>query len=93
MKMVTGWRRIDNERGYMNDVSGQNVVVRKKEFAANYVVLLFPRVKVDDKGETISPAYATPSKAEAYAINWMKKHPKGSESVSEHTASGGDKNE
>lgn len=79
MKMVNGWRRIDNARGYINDTSDQNVVVAKKEFGAHYVVQLFPKVRIDDKGKTISPAYATASKAEAYAINWMEKHPKGAE--------------
>jgi hypothetical protein len=90
VKIVNGWRRIDNERGYMNDISGQNIVVTKKEFGVHYVVLLFPRVKIDDKGETISPAYATASKAEAYAIDWMKKHPRGAEPAQEHTVDGGD---
>jgi hypothetical protein len=93
MKMVNGWRRIDNARGYLNDTSGQNVVVRKKEFGAHYVVLLFPRVRVDNKGDVISPAYATASKAEAYALDWMEKHPRGAESAPKHTSGGGDKNE
>jgi hypothetical protein len=30
-----------------------------------------------DEGAKISPEYATESKAEAFAIKWMKKHPKG----------------
>jgi len=61
----------------MNESTGQNLVVTKKEFGAHYVVLLFPRIRVDDKGETVSPAYATASKAEAYALRWMEKHPGG----------------
>jgi hypothetical protein len=66
---------MDRQRGFVNETTGQNLVVTKKEFGAHYVVLLFPRVRVDDKGETISPAYATASKAEAYALKWMEKHP------------------
>jgi len=84
---------MDRQRGFVNETTGQNLVVTKKEFGAQYVVLLFPRVRVDDKGEAISPAYATASKAEAYALNWMEKHPRGAESVLEQTSGGGDENE
>jgi len=84
LKIAKGWRKMDNQRGYVNETTGQNLVVAKKEFGVHYVVLLFPMVRVDDKGETISPAYATASKAEAYALNWMEKHPKGAESPTEH---------
>lgn len=65
----------------MNETTGQNLVVTKKEFSSKYVVLLFPKVRIDDKGETVSPAYATSSKAEAYAVRWMEKHLKGAESA------------
>jgi len=68
----------------VNETTGENLVVTKKEFGPEYVVLLFPRVRADDKGKTISPAYATASKAEAYALSWMEKHPKGAESTLEH---------
>ncbi len=93
MKIVKGWRKMDRERGFVNETTGQNLVITKKEFGAHYVVLLFHRVRVDDKGETISPAYATASKAEAYALHWMEKHPRGAESASEPTSSRGDENE
>jgi len=68
----------------VNETTGENLVVTKKEFGPEYVVLLFPRVRADDKGETISPAYATASKAEAYALSWMEKHPRGAESTLKH---------
>jgi len=84
---------MDRQRGFVNEITGQNLVVTKKEFGEHYVVLLFPRVRVDDKGETISPAYATASKAEACALNWMEKHPRGAESAVERTSDGGDENE
>ena len=84
---------MDRQRGFVNETTGQNLVVTKKEFGANYVVLLFPRVRADDKGETISPEYATASKAEAYALNWMGKHPRGAESALEHHSGEGDENE
>ena len=77
----------------MNETTGQNLVVTKKEFGEHYVVLLFPKVRVDNKGETVSPEYATASKAEAYAMNWIEKHPRGAESALQHNSGGGDENE
>ena len=78
MKMVKGWRRIDNQRGYVNVTTGQNLIVTKKEFGEHYLVMLFPMVKNDDEeGSKISPEYATESKAEAFAVDWMNKHPRG----------------
>jgi hypothetical protein len=40
-------------------------------------VLLFPEMKSGGEEKKISPEYATESKAEAFAFDWMKKHPKG----------------
>ena len=78
MKIIEGWRRIDNQRGYVNATTGQNLVITKKEFREHYLVMLFPLVKNDDEeGRKISPEYATESKAEAYATDWMNKHPRG----------------
>jgi hypothetical protein len=48
MKMVNGWRKIDRDRGYINETTGQNLVVTKKQFGVHYVVRLFPRVRIDD---------------------------------------------
>ena len=77
MRIVKGWRRIDNQRGYMNDTTGQNLVVRKKEFGEHYLVMLFPMIKNDEEGRKISPEFATESRAEAFATDWMNKHPRG----------------
>ena len=77
MKVVKGWRKIVNQRGYINDTTGQNLVVTKKEFGEHYQVMLFPMVKNDDEGRKISPEYATESKAETFAIDWMNKNPRG----------------
>jgi hypothetical protein len=79
MKILKGWRKIDRDRGYLNETTGQNLVVTKKQFGMHYVVLLIPRIKIDDKGKEISPEYATASKAESYALDWMEKHPRGTE--------------
>lgn len=93
MKILRGWRKIDNQRGFMNEVTGQSLVVTKKEFGEHYVVLLFPRIRIDDTKETVSPPYSTATKAEAYALDWMGKHPNGTESAVEHTSEAGDGNE
>ena len=77
MRMIEGWKRLDNERGYLNTTTGQNLVVSKKQFGQQYIVLLFPEVRNGDEGIKISPEYATKSKAEAFAFDWIKKHPNG----------------
>jgi len=76
MKIVKGWRRIDNQRGYMNTATGQNLIVTKKEYGEHYIVLLFPKVK-SEEGRKISPDFPTESKAESFALDWMTKHPRG----------------
>jgi hypothetical protein len=54
MEIVKGWRRIDNQRGYMNETTEQNFVVTKKQYGEHYIVLLFPKVRNDDEGKMIS---------------------------------------
>ncbi len=77
MKMLKGWKRIDNGRGFMNETTGQNLVVEKKEFGEHYIVLLFPKMKDEEEGRKISPEYPNGAKAEAFAMDWMSRHPKG----------------
>ena len=79
MKIVEGWKRIDNERGFVNETTGQNLVVKKKEFGQHYIVMLFQSMNRDEEGTKISPEYATEAKAEAIAMDCMSKHPKGIE--------------
>jgi hypothetical protein len=79
MKIVNGWKRIDNERGFVNETTGQNLVVKKKQFGIHYLVMVFPRMNGDEEGKKISPEYPTEAKAEAFAMNWMSKHPLGLE--------------
>jgi hypothetical protein len=80
MKIVKGWRRIDNQRGYLNTTTEQNLVVIRREFGEHYLVMLFPVVRNDDaEGMKISPEYATEAKAAAFAMDWMNKHPNGVE--------------
>jgi hypothetical protein len=79
MRIVNGWRRIDNERGFVNETTGQNLVVAKKQFGEHYVVRLFSGMNADKEGTKISPEFSTKAKADAFAMNWMSKHPLGEE--------------
>ena len=78
MKIIKGWKMLSHDCGYLNDVSGQTVVVSKKEFSCDYHVRLFESGQSGkDEGKTISPDYPAKSKADAFAEGWMVKHPNG----------------
>ena len=78
MRIVEGWKRISNKGGFVNEVSGQTLIVAKKEFGEHYHVLLFRQERTDDsEGDRISPEYPNEAKAEAFAMDWMKKNPNG----------------
>jgi hypothetical protein len=78
MKLVKGWKRISNQGGFVNEATGQTLVIVKKEFGFNYHVLLFAGERTEDsKGKIISPDFPTEAKTEAFAVNWMKKNPNG----------------
>ena len=80
MKIVKGWRRISNQGGFVNETTGQTLAVAKKEFGEHYHVLLFTEERTNDaEGKKISPEYSTEAKAEAFAMDWMKKYPKGTD--------------
>ena len=54
------------------------MVVLQKEFSNNYNVRLFECGQTEkDDGKTISPDYASKAKADAFAEDWMQKHPNG----------------
>jgi hypothetical protein len=78
LKIIKGWKMLSHDCGFLNDVSGQTVVVSKKDFSNNYHVRLFECGQTGkDDGKTISPEYPTKSKADAFAEGWMLKHPNG----------------
>jgi hypothetical protein len=80
MKEIKGWRRLTHDCGYQNDTSDQTVAVLKKDFSQNYEVKLFESGKSEkEEGKTISPAFASKARADAFAGDWMQKHPKGTE--------------
>ncbi len=64
----------------MNDSTGQILIVKKKEFGDHYLVWLFlDQTDDDSKGRKISPEFQTSSKAEAFALDWMKKNHNGAQ--------------
>ena len=78
MKILKGWRKLSHDRGFLNETTGQTVVIRKKEFSDQYLVYLFAGASgTNQEGEEISPEFPTESKAEAFAIDWMTKHAEG----------------
>ena len=78
MKIIKNWKRLTHEDGFLNDTSGQNVIVSKKDYSNKYIVRLLEGGQTDkSEGKIISPDYATKAKAEAFAVNWMQKHPNG----------------
>jgi hypothetical protein len=79
VKIVDGWRRIDNQRGFINATTGQSLVVTKKQYGQHYLALLFSAAESGDEGRRISPEFPTESKAKAFAMDWMNKHPNGVE--------------
>ncbi len=78
MKLIKGWKKISNQGGYVNENTGQTLIISKKEFSQNYHVLLFNGKQTKKEESTkISPDFATQPKAETFALNWMEKHPNG----------------
>jgi len=78
LRIIKGWKKISNQGGYVNDTTGQTVIISKKEFSQNFHVLLFAGQETSkEEGKKISPEYSTKTKAEACAIDWMEKHPNG----------------
>ena len=78
LKIIKGWKKISNQGGYVNENTGQTLIVAKKEFSENYHVLLFAGEKMDEsESKKISPEFSKETKAEAFALDWMGKHPNG----------------
>ena len=78
MKIIKGWKKISNQGGYVNEITGQTLIISKKEFSANYHVLLFAGEQTnEEESKKISPDFSKETKAEAFALDWMGKHPNG----------------
>jgi hypothetical protein len=78
MKIVKGWKRISNKGGFVNEITGQTLIIAKQEFGQHYHVLLFRQERIENvEGNKISPEYSSEDKAEVFAMDWMKKNPNG----------------
>ena len=78
MKIIKGWKKISNQGGYVNEDTGQTLIISKREFSSKYHVLLFAGEQIEEsEGQKISPEFSKETKAEAFALDWMEKHPKG----------------
>jgi hypothetical protein len=77
MKILEGWRKMSHERGFQNETTGQMLTVKKKEFGAQFIVWIIPNEAGEAEGKKISPEFATEVKAQAFALDWMQKNPKG----------------
>jgi len=78
IKTIKGWRQLNHQGGYLNECTGQTLIITKKQFSSNYHVLIFVAEQTDEKdGKKISPNFSTEPKAEAYAFKLMTKHPNG----------------
>jgi hypothetical protein len=78
LKIIKGWKKISNQGGYINENTGQTLIVTKKEFSENYHVMLFSGEQTNTaENKKISPEFSKKPKAEAFALNWMEKHPNG----------------
>ena len=78
MKIVKGWKRISNKGGFVNEVTGQTLIIAKQEFGMHYHVILFTQERTEDvQGNKISPEYSNEAKAETFAMDWMAKNPNG----------------
>jgi hypothetical protein len=75
MKTMEGWRKMSHNRGFQNEITGQTITVKKKEFGTEYAVWLMPNEAGETEGKKISPEFASESKAYAFAQDWMKKNP------------------
>ena len=73
MKIIKGWKKISNQGGYVNEITGQTLIISKKEFSANYHVLLFAGEQTnEEESKKISPDFSKETKAEAFALDWME---------------------
>jgi len=78
VKTIKGWKILKHEGGYLNENTGQTLIVTKKQFSSNFCVIIFVSQRTEDKdGKVISPEFSTQVKAEAYAIKLMTKNPNG----------------
>lgn len=70
MEIVKRWRRIDDQRGYMDVTTEQNLAITKRQFGEHYSAMLSPKGKnPDTRGGRVSQSFLTKSKAELFALD------------------------
>lgn len=77
MNASEGWRKMSHNRGFQNEVTGQIITVKKKEFGMQFLVWLISSGAAEAEGKKISPEFTSESRAHAFAHDWMKKNPNG----------------
>ena len=83
LKTLKGWKKLNHEEGYLNDTTGQTLVISKKEFSSEFQVLVFEGRRTEDNdGKKISPDFQNQKKAENFAIDWMTRNPNGTQQPS-----------
>jgi len=60
MRILKGWKRISNKGGFVNEVTGQTLVVAKQEFGEHYHVLLFRYLSASQNKSSNQKSRATP---------------------------------
>gem|GEM_PF-1501754 len=78
IKDIKGWKILKHECGYLNECTGQTLIVAKKQYGSCFHVLVFVGQPTEEKdGRVVSPEFSTEDKAEAYAVKLMTKNPNG----------------
>jgi len=78
LKIINGWRKISHDGGYLNETTGQTLIITKKRFSQTYHASIYPGIATKEgEHKIVSPEFSTFIKAETYAIDLMNKSPKG----------------
>jgi hypothetical protein len=76
--VIKGWKQLQHQEGYLNECTGQTLVVLKKQFGLDFHVVVFEgRRTRDNEGRVVSPEFPTEAKAEAFAVKLLSKNPNG----------------
>jgi hypothetical protein len=78
IKDIKGWKILKHECGYLNECTGQTLIITQKQYSSDFYVLVFSGQQTENKdGRVISPEFSTEAKAESYAIKLLIKNPNG----------------
>ena len=77
MKIIKGWKMLSHDAATQNDISGQTVVVSKKDFSNDYHVRLFECGQTRKKRAKQSRLIMPQRLKLTLSRDWMQKHPNG----------------